>query len=319
MPHKIILDVDTGTDDAVALMVAALSPEIELIGATTVNGNCPVDICTENTLRVFDHIGVNIPVFEGCALPLISTLTPGRRPNMPRVTPSTVHGHYLDLPPATSKKQPQRAVDWLIQTYLQSDGDITLVPVGPLTNIATAIRLEPRILDKIPEIVIMGGGHEVVNSTPSAEFNIWVDPEAARIVMNCGRPIRLVTLDATHQALFSLDTCATLREIGTPAAVASAIMAEHRIKAYDTWQPMEGKGAAPIHDALCICAIIDPTVIETVFVNVDVETQGELTDGRTVCDVHHRSKKEPNVHVALKTDSAKFVSMMLDILSRTAS
>ncbi len=318
MPHKIILDVDTGTDDAVALMAAALSPEIELIGATTVNGNCPVDICTENTLRVFDYIGVDIPVFQGCALPLISTLTPGRRPNMPRVTPSTVHGHYLDLPPATSKKQEQRAVDWLIQTYLESDGDITLVPVGPLTNIAMAIRLEPAILEKIPEIVIMGGGHEVVNSTPAAEFNIWVDPEAARIVMNCGRPIRLVTLDATHQALFSHETVAQLRQIGTPAALASAIMAERRIQAYDTWQPMEGKGAAPIHDALCICAIIDPSVIETVFVNVDVETQGELNDGRTVCDVHRRSKKEPNVHVALKTDSAKFVSMMLDILSRTA-
>jgi inosine-uridine nucleoside N-ribohydrolase len=318
MPHKIILDVDTGTDDAVALMTAALSPEIDLIGATTVNGNCPVDICTENTLRVFDYIGVDIPVYQGCAYPLISTLTPGRRPNMPRVTPSTVHGHYLDLPPAKSQKQAQNAVDWLIETYLQSAGDITLVPVGPLTNIAVAIRQEPRILEKIPEIVIMGGGHMVVNSTPSAEFNIWVDPEAARIVINCGRPIRLVTLDATHQALFSHQTCATLRQIGTPAAVASAIMAEHRIKAYDKWQPMEVLGTAPIHDALCICAIIDPSVIETVFVNVDVETQGELTDGRTVCDVQHRSQKEPNVHVALKTDSAKFEQMMLDILSRTA-
>ena len=319
MAQKIILDVDTGTDDAVALMTAALSPDIELIGATTVNGNCPVDICTENTLRVFDYIGVDIPVYRGHAYPMVSTLTPGRRPNMPREEPSMVHGHYLDLPPAKSKKQDQHAVDWLIETYLQSDGDIILVPVGPLTNIAQAIRKEPGFLEKVPEIVIMGGGHEVVNSTPSAEFNIWVDPEAARIVMNCGRPIRLITLDATHQALFSTETCAKLREIGTPAAVASAIMAERRIGAYDKWQPMEGLGAAPIHDALNICAIIDPSIIETVFCHVDVETQGELTDGRTVCDVHERSGKEPNVHVALKTDSEKFVTMMLDILGRTAN
>jgi inosine-uridine nucleoside N-ribohydrolase len=136
--------------------------------------------------------------------------------------------------------------------------------------------------------------------------------------MGCGRPIRLVTLDATHQALFSRETCAKLREIGTPAAVASAIATEKRIEAYDAWQPMKVLGSAPIHDALAVCAIIDPTVIETVFVHVDVETQGELTDGRTVCDVHRRSQKEPNVHVALHADSARFVEMMLDILGRTA-
>lgn len=319
MAQKIILDVDTGTDDAVALMTAALSPDIELVGATTVNGNCPVDICTENTLRVFDYIGVEIPVYEGYALPMVSTLTPGRRPNMPRQEPSTIHGHYLDLPPATSKKQPMHAVDWLIETYMQSDGDIILVPVGPLTNIAMAIRKEPRILEKIPELVIMGGGHEVGNITASAEFNIWVDPEAARVVMNCGRPIRLITLDATHQALFSKETCAELRQIGTPAAVASAIMAERRIEAYNKWQPMKEIDSAPIHDALAVCAIIDPTVVETVFVHVDVETQGELTDGRTVCDVHRRSGQEPNTHVALSADNDKFVPMMKDILGRTAA
>ncbi|MEM7345730.1 MAG: nucleoside hydrolase [Chloroflexota bacterium] len=318
MAQKIILDVDTGTDDAVALMTAALSPEIELVGATTVNGNCPVDICTENTLRVFDYIGVDIPVHQGHSLPLVSTLNPARRPDIPRIEPSQVHGHYLDIPPATSKVQAQHAVDWLIDTYMASDGDIILVPVGPLTNIAAAIRKEPRILEKIPELVIMGGGHKIGNVTPSAEFNIWVDPEAARIVMNCGRPIRLITLDATHQALFSKETCAQLREIGTPAAIASAIMTEHRIAAYSEFQPMKEHLSAPVHDALNIIAIIDPSVIETVFVNVDVETQGELTDGRTVCDVHQRSGKAPNAHVALAADGEKFVRMMLDILGPSA-
>ncbi len=319
MAQKIILDVDTGTDDAIALMAAALSPDIELIGATTVNGNCPVEVCTENTLRVFDHIGGDIPVFEGYPLPLVATLTPGRKPNIPKRDYGDIHGKYLEIPPAQSKKQARHAVDWLIETYLRSAGDIILVPVGPLTNLAMAIRKEPQILTKIPEIVIMGGGHDVVNVTPSSEFNFWVDPEAARIVMNCGRPIRLIPLDATHKALFSEQTCATLRKLATPAATAAAIMAERRIHAYNSWQPMAEPGTAPIHDALAVCAIIDPTVVKTVFVNVDVETQGELTDGRSVCDVHKRSQKEPNAHVALDADGPKFEKMMLDILGRTTS
>ena len=309
MAQRIMLDVDTGTDDAVALLVAALAPDLELVGATTVNGNCPVTICTENTLRVFDHIGVRVPVCEGMAQPMV-------RPDIPRHGPSTIHGDYLDLTPARSRQHPQHAVDWLIETYLGSDGDITLVPVGPLTNIATAIRKEPRILAKIPELVIMGGGHEVGNATPSAEFNIWVDPEAARIVLNCGRPIRLVPLDATHKALVSREDVARLRELDTPAATAAASLIATRIDGYERSQPMDRRGAAPVHDALAVCAIIDPTVITTAFVQVDVETRGELTDGRTVCDVHHRSTREPNVHVAFDADEPTFNRMLRDILGR---
>jgi inosine-uridine nucleoside N-ribohydrolase len=310
MPQRIILDVDTGTDDAVALFVAALSPDLELIGATTVNGNVPVDYCTENTLRVFDHIGAKIPVFEGMAQPLV-------RPDIPRDTPSAIHGDYLDLPPARSTKQQQHAVDWLIETYLASDGEIVLVPVGPLTNVANAIRKEPGIVAKIPEIVIMGGGHAVGNVTPSAEFNVWVDPEAARIVMSCGRPIRLVTLDATHRALVSREDCRRLRDLGTPAATATASLVEKRIDGYNETQPMHRPDAAPVHDALAVCAIVAPGVIQTTHVYVDVETRGELTDGRTVCDVQRRSGREPNAHVALDADEAKFLSLMADILGRT--
>ena len=318
MSTKIIMDVDTGTDDAVAIMTAALSPDIELLGITTVNGNCPVEICTENTLRVVDHIGAKIPVYHGCSLPLSATLTPGRKPNIPAIEPHTIHGHYLDLPAASSEKQSITAVEWLINTYLESDGDISLVPVGPLTNVAMAIRQAPEILDKIPEIVIMGGGHHVANCTSSAEFNIWVDPEAARVVMNCGRPIRLVTLDATHEALFTMETCDALKKIGTPAAICAAAFAEVRISAYDKAQPMASAGSAPIHDALAVCAIIKPEVISTVYAHVDVETIGELTDGRTVVDIDRsgdRGRLPPNAHVALHADEELFVEMMLDILS----
>jgi inosine-uridine nucleoside N-ribohydrolase len=312
MAQRIILDVDTGTDDAVALMVGALSPDLELVGATTVNGNTLVHNCTENTLRVFDYIGKSrIPVFEGMHLPLA-------RPNFVRSEPSKIHGDLLDLPPATSKKQDQHAVDWLIETYMKSDGDIILVPVGPLTNIAAAMRKEPRMIEKIPELVIMGGAHDHGNSTPSAEFNIWVDPEAARIVMNCGRPIRLIPLDATHRALVSKEDAQRLRELGTPAGRAAATFVEKRIEGYDLTQPMHRLGAAPVHDALAVCAILDPTVVTTEFINVDVETKGELTDGRTVCDFKRRSKREPNTHFAVDADEPKFVRMLMEILGRQA-
>ncbi|MFT5197169.1 MAG: inosine-uridine nucleoside N-ribohydrolase [Cellvibrionaceae bacterium] len=310
MATKVILDVDTGTDDAVALMLAALSPDIELVGATTVNGNCPGIVCTENTLRVFDHIGYDAPVYQGMLVPMV-------RPDFDRSGGSTVHGLYLDLPPATSKARAQHAVDWLIETYLASTGDIVLAPVGPLTNVAMAIRQQPAILEKIPEMVIMGGAHHFGNRSASAEFNIWADPEAAKVVVNCQRPMRMVPLDTTHKALISREDCRQLRQLGTPAATAAATFIEHRIEGYNKDEPMDVPNAAPVHDALVICAIIDPTVIQTEFIAVDIETKGELTDGQTVCDFAARSGKEPNVHFAASVDLPKFKEMLFDILGRT--
>jgi len=314
MATKIILDVDTGTDDAVALMTAALSPDVELVGATVVNGNTVLDSCVENTLRVFEWIGMpEVPVLRGMSRPLA-------RPQAEQVNPAgRIHGDKLDLPAATIAAQPQHAVDWLIDTYLASEGDITLVPVGPLTNIATAIQKEPRILDRIPEIVIMGGAHDHGNSTASAEFNIWLDPEAARIVVNCGRPIRMVPLDATHRALVSAEDAARLRALGTPAGEAAARFVLKRIDGYDATQPMPHRlGAAPVHDALAVCAVIDPSVITTHHIPVDVETSGELSVGRTVCDFRFRSGKPANVAFAMDADEPRFVAMLMDILGRTA-
>ena len=314
MATKVILDVDTGTDDAVALMVAALSPDLELVGATTVNGNTLVHNCTENTLRVFDWIGMpSIPVHEGLDRPLART-------QMEQLNPAgRIHGDLLDLPPGTSRVQPGHAVDWLIDTYLASAGDIVLCPVGPLTNIAMAIQKEPRILEKIPEIVIMGGAHDHGNSTASAEFNIWLDPEAARIVVNCGRPIRMVPLDATHRALVSTEDAARLRALGTPAGEAAARFVLKRIDGYDATQPMPHRpNAAPVHDALAVCAIIDPSIVTTEFIPVDVEVNAELSDGRTVCDFRFRSGKPANVHFATDADEPKFVRMLSEILGRTA-
>lgn len=314
MPTKVILDVDTGTDDAVALMVAALSPDIELVGATSVNGNTTIDFTTENTLRVFDWIGMpEIPVHRGMDRPLA-------RSQVARGMATRIHGDLLDLPEASKARlQPGHAVDWLIDTYLESNGDIVLCPVGPLTNIAVAIQKEPRIVDAIPQIVIMGGAHDHGNMTASAEFNIWLDPEAARIVVNCGRPIRMIPLDATHRALVSTEDAGRLRALGTPAGEAAARFVLKRIDGYDATQPMPHRaGAAPVHDALAVCSIIDPSVVTTEHIPVDVEVYAELSVGRTVCDFRFRSGKPANVDFAMDADEPKFVSMLLDILGRTA-
>ena len=314
MPTKVILDVDTGTDDAVALMTAALSPDLELVGATTVNGNTTLDYTTENTLRVFDWIGMpEIPVHRGMDRPLA-------RSQVARGMATRIHGDMLDLPAASKAElRPGHAVDWLIDTYLESDGDIVLCPVGPLTNIAVAIQKEPRILEAIPQIVIMGGAHDHGNMTASAEFNIWLDPEAARIVVNCGRPIRMIPLDATHRALVSTEDAGRLRALGTPAGEAAARFVLKRIDGYDATQPMPHRaGAAPVHDALAVCSIIDPSIVTTEHIPVDVEVYAELSVGRTVCDFRFRSGKPANVDFAMDADEPKFVSMLLEILGRTA-
>jgi inosine-uridine nucleoside N-ribohydrolase len=311
VPTKLILDVDTGTDDAIALMLAALHPELELVAATTVNGNNPVPYCTDNSLRVFDLLGVDIPVFEGAATPLVRDDFPIPRAELHRK--GSMHGLELPIPKPRSVKQTRRAAEFLIETYLAATEPITLVPVGPLTNIATAIRLEPRIVERIPRTVIMGGAHAVGNTTPAAEFNIWVDPEAARIVFGAGlRDLVLVPLDATHRALVTDADCERLRALGTPAGDAAAAIVTERITAYDSLQPMAVAHSAPVHDALCVAYLVDPSVIGGRRLHVDVETTGELTIGRTVMDTRRLLGKEPNAFVAFDADARKFVAMLLE-------
>jgi inosine-uridine nucleoside N-ribohydrolase len=311
-PVKLILDVDTGTDDAVALMLAALHPALDLVGATAVNGNVPVHMTTENTLRVFDHIGHRVPVYRGMAAPLV-------RPDFPvprdKPVPGTtrVHGDYLDIPPATSVPAAGSAVEFLIETYRNATEPIILVPTGPLTNIAAALKLEPRLVELIPEIILMGGAHYCGNITPTAEFNIWADPEAAKVVFTCGIPrLTIVPLDATHRALLSLADCDALDALGTPAATACATFTRRRIIGYDRDQPMERPGTAPVHDALCVAAIIDRSVITTQRVHADVEVLGELTVGQTVFDVAARGGQPPNADVAFDADERAFVQLLLD-------
>jgi inosine-uridine nucleoside N-ribohydrolase len=266
---------------------------------------------TENTLRVFDHIGRDVPVHRGMAAPLARPDFP-----VPRDTPvpgtTRVHGDYLDIPPARSAAAVASAVEFLIDTYRNAADEIILVPTGPLTNVAAALKAEPRLVQLIPEIVLMGGGHYCGNITPLAEFNIWADPEAARVVFTCGIPrLTIVPLDATHRALLTLADCDALDALGTPAATACATFIRRRIAGYDRDQPMERPGTAPVHDALCVAAVIDRSVITTRRVHADVETHGELTVGQTVFDVAARGGEPPNADVAFDADERKFVRLLL--------
>jgi inosine-uridine nucleoside N-ribohydrolase len=312
-PRKLILDVDTGTDDAIALMLAVRHPDLELIGVTTVNGNNPIEHCTDNTLRVLDLLGSGAPVHEGAASPLLRGDFPIPREVLHR--DGSMHPRELPLPVPRSVKADRRAAEYLVETYMTATQPITLVPVGPLTNVALAIRLEPRIVERIPAVVVMGGAHGPGNTTPAAEFNVWVDPDAARLVFRAGlRGLVLVPLDATHRALVSTADCARLRATGTPAAVAAAAIIAGRIAAYDHLQPMATRGTAPVHDALCVAYLVDPEVVRGRPAHVDVETRGELTLGKTVIDTEAFFGRTPNAFVALDADARRFVDLLVATL-----
>jgi inosine-uridine nucleoside N-ribohydrolase len=315
---KLVLDVDTGTDDAVAIMLAALNPALDLIACTTVNGNVPVEHCTDNTLRVLDYIGrSDIPVFEGVSRPLVRADFP-----VPRSVDDGAgkfHGTTLPLPPPVSRKADTGAVEFLIETFRNPTEEIALAAVAPLTNVAAALTSHPILADNMAEVVIMGGGHEIGNMSASAEFNIWADPEAAAAVFSCRfRQLTLVPLDATHRALISRADCARIRALGTPAARAMADVTEVRIDAHDKWQRIsDAGGVAPVHDALAVGSLIDRSLITTRRYHVAVETRGELTVGRTVIDTHFRGGGEPNCDVAFDVDARRFVELLAKTFANT--
>jgi inosine-uridine nucleoside N-ribohydrolase len=318
MARRVILDVDTGTDDAIAIMMAALSPDIELLACTTVWGNRPLENTTDNTLRVLDHINrSDIPVYRGLDQPFGPIAIPG--PLTDDQSGGKMHPSHLDLADAVTAAQEQNAVEWLVSMLREAEKPVTLVPVGPLTNIAAAVTLDPSIVTKVDEIVIMGGAHAFGNATPAAESNIWHDPIAADVVFKAGfKRVVLVPLDATHDALVTGDQADELVALGTPAAQATATFIKQRIVAHDESQPQAIPNSAPIHDALCIAYLIDPLVIPLTPYHVGIETTGILTLGRTVIDVRHRGGERPNAHVALTADAEKFFKILRAALSVTA-
>ena len=323
--RNVILNVDTGSDDAVAIMAAVCAPELEVLGICSVAGSQPIDNTTENTLRVLQLLGSDIPVYRGADGPLVAGLDYRRQKMAFTLKPVEVkagdkivrmHDAYLDLPPAKRKPEQLPAAMFLVDTAKKADGKITLLSTGPLTNIALALKLDPTIVDNIEEIIFMGGGHAVFNRTSAAESNIWLDPEAAEIVLQSGAKLTMLPLDATHAASLSLDDAKALRGLHTPQADFAAEMIEHRVEVHNADGQMGGaKNLAPIHDAVVVCAAIDPSVLTDVrFMRVDVDCSGGYADGQTLCDTRALPTKPCNCHVALDADPKKFGQMLLERL-----
>ena len=302
--RKIILDCDPGHDDAVAIMLAAKSPKIDLLGITVVAGNQTLEKTTANALNVCQYLGLDIPVYAGCGQPMIRDK---------QVIADDIHGETgLDGPvfaPLRKKAEDKHAVLYIIDTLMASDGDITLVPTGPLTNIAMAIRMEPRILPKIREIVLMGGCYQLGNVTPAAEFNILADADAAHVVFTCNRPITMVGLDVTLKAALNREDEQEIRSFGNKGAVLAADILDYMIRRY-----ADGGEDALMHDALAVAAAVCPQCLVCHDYFVDVECQGEYTAGHTMVDRRGRTGKKPNVSVAMELDLPVFKQWLKDCL-----
>ena len=311
MTRKIIIDCDPGQDDAVALFLAMSSPEeLEILGITTVAGNVPLALTQRNARMMCDIAGRrDTAVFAGCERPMARDA----------ITAENIHGNTgidgIDVFEPTTPLREQPAVDFIIETLLAAaDASITLVPTGPLTNIGTAIQKQPAILDRVKEIVIMGGAmREGGNRSPSAEFNILVDPHAAKIVYSCGRPIIAMGLDVTHQVLSTRARVDRIRDLDNPVAEATAGMLSffHR---YDTRK--YGSEGAPLHDPCTIAWLLEPSLFETRECNLSVETESELTMGHTAVDFWHVTDRPHNVQWTHAVDADGFYTLLTSRLAR---
>lgn len=309
MQRKILLDCDPGHDDAVAMMLAWGNPSIELLGITTVGGNQTLDKVTRNALSVATVVGMHdVPIAAGCRLPLVRPV---------EIAPD-VHGDSgldgVELPEPAVQLDPRHGVDLIIETIMSNEpGTVTLVPTGPLTNIAMAARKEPRIVERVQEVVLMGGGYHVGNWSPVAEFNIKVDPEAAHIVFNEKWPIVMVGLDLTHQALATDEVAERIAAVpGSVSQFTLGLFTFFR-KAY---QDAQGFDFPPVHDPCTLAYLIDPTIVETVKVPVDVELNGSLTTGMTVADFRAPAPEDCHTKVATRLDAPGFWGLVVDAIDR---
>ena len=311
MARKIIIDCDPGQDDAVALLLAFASPdELDLLGITTVAGNVPLELTQRNARMLCDIAGrQEVRVYAGCDRPLRRQLE----------TAEQIHGatgiNGLEVFEPSTPLQSEHAVDFIIHTLLDADdASITLVPIGPLTNIATAMDREPAILSRIERIVLMGGAmREGGNRTPSAEFNILVDPHAADIVFRCGRPITAFGLDLSHQVLSTRDRVARIRVLNNPVAAATADMLSF-FDRYDTVK-YTSKGA-PLHDPCPVAWLLRPDLFAGKDCNISIETQSELTMGHTAVDFWHVTDRPINATWMHTVDAPGFYDFLIERLAR---
>lgn len=309
-PRPIIIDTDPGQDDAIAILLALASPEVDVLGITVVAGNVPLKLTEMNARKICELAGKpETKVFAGCARPMMRSL----------VTAEEVHGKTgLDgpeLPDPAMALQDQHAVDWLVETLrAAAPGGITLCTLGPLTNVAAALVKAPDIAGKIAEIVMMGGGFfEGGNVTPAAEFNIYVDPHAAHVVLSSGVKITMHPLDVTHKALMTRTWIDSLKALGNRTGAAAAAMLDF----YERFDMEKyGEDGGPLHDPCVLAFLLQPDLFQGKDCNVQVETGSELTMGMTVVDWWGVSGKPANCHVINQIDAAGFYSLIHDRLAR---
>ncbi|MBA2360069.1 MAG: nucleoside hydrolase [Actinobacteria bacterium] len=302
----VLIDCDPGHDDAIALLLALASPELEVLGVTTVAGNQTLEKTTANAIRVLEFVERgDVPVAAGADRPLLRDL----------FVAAHVHGETgLDgpkLPPPRAAPVSEHAVDFLASRLMGAASPVTLVPLGPLTNIALLLARYPDAVASVERVVLMGGSIGVGNVTPAAEFNIWADPEAAARVLDSGLDVTMVGLDVTHRALLMSDDAERLRAAGRVGRMVAEL--------YDFFHRYHertyGFGGSPIHDALAVAQVIRPELLHTEHRHIAIECGSELTRGRTVVDLWKRTGIEPNAHAAVEVDAEAFIRLLLERLS----
>ena len=311
-PLPLIIDSDPGLDDALAIGLAAASPELRLLAVTTVGGNADVTRCTENALRLL-HVyrRDDVLVAEGAAGALLGSV----------VRATEVHGESgignVVLPPPTARALPEGAVALMARLLAESPDPVAIAPIGPLTNIALLLRLYPHLASRIAHLCLMGGSIGEGNTTASAEFNIVADPEAADVVFRSGIPITMIGLDVTHQALLDRDAARELRELGTASGRVAADLTDFALDRNLEWS---GATTTAIHDAVAIAHLLVPDLVAVAPYHVLVDATNGPARGRTVCDGLpyrlRRDGREPNADVGIVIDRARFTRLLIDAFSR---
>jgi inosine-uridine nucleoside N-ribohydrolase len=301
---KIVLDTDPGHDDAIALLLALASPEVELLGVTTVSGNQTLEKTTTNALKILEFVGrTDIPVHVGCARPLVEE----------QHAAADVHGETgldgPDLPAPTTQPADGHAIDFIAQTVREHEG-VVLVPVGPLTNIGLLLARYPGIEERIERIVLMGGAIAEGNVTPAAEFNIWADPHAAHRVFTSGIDVTMVGLDVTHKALLFPQKVDELREAGRVGGLVAALFDFY----HGHHQRMYGWEGSPVHDALAVAHVVSDRFVTTEHRYVEVDVGPEPGRGRTYVDLWEKTGRDPNCHVGVDVDGPGFIDVLVDRL-----
>jgi inosine-uridine nucleoside N-ribohydrolase len=307
VPRRVVLDCDPGHDDAMAILLAAAHPAIDLRAITTVAGNQTLERTTLNARRVCSVAGiVSVPIAAGCDRPL------RREP----IVAAEIHGASgldgVDWPEPTAGLDSRHAVDVILDEAAAAPDGLTLVAVGPLTNVATALRRDPTLPGRLDRIAIMGGAIGLGNWTPSAEFNIVADPEAAEVVLGSGVPLTIAPLEVTHRALATPEVLERIGRIGSTVAEVSVALLRYFA---DTYERVFRFPAPAVHDPCAVAAVIDPTIVETRRVNVVVDTTSELSLGRTVCDLYGTTGREPNADLGVDLDVERFWDLMIGALT----